>query len=240
MSSPVCLPYTLLCQGAMAQCCAALKPDGLFLAAMFGGETLQELRVACAAAQMEREGGVSAAVSPLAQVRDCGNLLTRAGFALPAVDVDTFQIHYGSPPEVVTHLRAMGESNGVAERQRVLPRDTALASAAVMHTMFAQQGGRGEGEQPADAAGATSAPPPPPSAAARRDSSSPQPSIPVSYQVLYMTGWSPAPTQQRAAARGSATVSLEQLAEVLEKGPPPPHQRGASTTAAQAAPPADV
>ncbi|KAG8051223.1 hypothetical protein GUJ93_ZPchr0009g2219 [Zizania palustris] len=74
--------------GAMIQCRLALKPDGLFLAAILGGETLKELRIACTIAQMEREGGISPRMSPLAQVRDAGNLLTRAGFNLPGVDVD--------------------------------------------------------------------------------------------------------------------------------------------------------
>uniref|UniRef100_A0A2C9U301 Methyltransferase type 11 domain-containing protein n=1 Tax=Manihot esculenta TaxID=3983 RepID=A0A2C9U301_MANES len=76
--------------GAMIQSRLALKPDGLFLAAILGGETLKELRIACTVAQMEREGGISPLVSPLAQVRDAGNLLTRAGFTLPGVDVDEY------------------------------------------------------------------------------------------------------------------------------------------------------
>ncbi|OVA00131.1 Methyltransferase type 11 [Macleaya cordata] len=83
--------------GAMIQCRLALKPDGLFLAAILGGETLKlELRIACTVAQMEREGGISPRLSPLAQVRDAGNLLTRAGFALPGVDVDEYTVRYDS------------------------------------------------------------------------------------------------------------------------------------------------
>ncbi|ERN05474.1 hypothetical protein AMTR_s00007p00251400 [Amborella trichopoda] len=82
--------------GAMIQGRLALKPDGLFLAAVLGGETLKELRIACTVAQMEREGGISPRMSPLAQVRDAGNLLTRAGFTLPGVDVDDFTVKYNS------------------------------------------------------------------------------------------------------------------------------------------------
>ncbi|RVW60043.1 putative methyltransferase, mitochondrial [Vitis vinifera] len=82
--------------GAMIQCRLALKPDCLFLAAILGGETLKELRIACTVAQMEREGGISPRVSPLAQVRDAGNLLTRAGFTLPSVDVDEYTVKYRS------------------------------------------------------------------------------------------------------------------------------------------------
>ncbi|EFJ50103.1 hypothetical protein VOLCADRAFT_58666, partial [Volvox carteri f. nagariensis] len=122
--------------GAMAQCRMALVPDGLFLSALLGGDTLQELRISCALAQMEREGGVSAAVSPLAQVRDAGNLLTRADLRMPAVDVDRFKIGYPSPLELVQHLRALGESNAAVNRRRSLPRDSALAAAAVYQSMF--------------------------------------------------------------------------------------------------------
>ncbi|WVZ88855.1 hypothetical protein U9M48_035323 [Paspalum notatum var. saurae] len=82
--------------GAMIQCKLALKPDGLFLAAILGGETLKELRIACTIAQMEREGGISPRMSPLAQVRDAGNLLTRAGFTLPGVDVDQYTVKYNN------------------------------------------------------------------------------------------------------------------------------------------------
>ena len=91
----------------MAQARMALVPDGLFLSAIFGGETLRELRIACAVAELERLGGVSQRVSPLAQVRDCGNLLTRAGMKLPAVDVDTITVNYPSAAKLVDHLRAM-------------------------------------------------------------------------------------------------------------------------------------
>ncbi|KAI3444265.1 hypothetical protein Pfo_000930 [Paulownia fortunei] len=82
--------------GAMIQSRLALKADGLFLAAILGGETLRELRIACTVAQMEREGGISPRLSPLAQVRDAGNLLTRAGFTLPGVDVEEYTVRYNS------------------------------------------------------------------------------------------------------------------------------------------------
>ncbi|PRW59398.1 methyltransferase At1g22800 [Chlorella sorokiniana] len=163
--------------GVMFQCRHALKPDGLFLAAMFGGQTLQELRIACTVAQQEREGGVSARVSPLAQVRDGGNLLTRAGLAIPAVDVDEVQVHYRDPVQLVEHLRSMGESNALLKRRLGLPRSVALATAAAYTSLFAEEDG----------------------------------SIPATYEVIYMTGWAPHPSQQKAAKRGSATVSFEDL-----------------------------
>ncbi|CAA7396541.1 unnamed protein product [Spirodela intermedia] len=127
--------------GAMIQCRLALKPDGLFLAAILGGETLKELRIACTIAQMEREGGVSPRLSPLAQVRDAGNLLTRAGFSLPGVDVDEFTVRYESALELIEHLRMMGETNALLQRNKTLKKETAIATAAVYDSMFATEDG---------------------------------------------------------------------------------------------------
>ncbi|KAJ9523112.1 hypothetical protein QJQ45_023906 [Haematococcus lacustris] len=146
---PLLLPLRL--QLVMAQCRFALVPDGLFLSAMFGGDTLQELRIACSVAHMERAGGVTPVVSPFAQVlghcpwrhhqvRDGGNLLTRAGLALPAVDQDDFVVRYAAgPAEVVDHLRAMGESNAVQQRQRYLGKDVPLAAAAAYSNMLGSE-----------------------------------------------------------------------------------------------------
>ncbi|XWS23323.1 hypothetical protein CRYUN_Cryun28dG0002800 [Craigia yunnanensis] len=127
--------------GALIQCKLALKPDGLFLAAILGGETLKELRIACTVAQMEREGGISPRVSPLAQVRDAGNLLTRAGFALPGVDVDEYVVRYKSALDLIEHLRAMGETNVLLQRSNILNRETALATAAIYDSLFAAEDG---------------------------------------------------------------------------------------------------
>ncbi|KAK7401488.1 hypothetical protein VNO78_13014 [Psophocarpus tetragonolobus] len=127
--------------GAMIQSRLALKPDGLFLAAILGGETLKELRIACTLAQMEREGGISPRLSPLAQVRDAGNLLTRAGFTLPGVDVDEYIVKYESALELIEHLRAMGETNALSQMNHILKRDTALATAAIYDSMFSEEDG---------------------------------------------------------------------------------------------------
>ncbi|KAM3324580.1 putative methyltransferase, mitochondrial [Capsicum chacoense] len=127
--------------GAMIQCRLSLKPDGLFLAAILGGETLKELRIACTIAQMEREGGISPRLSPLAQVRDAGNLLTRAGFTLPGVDVDEYTVRYSSALELIEHLRAMGETSALLQRSKVLKKDTALATAGIYESMFAAEDG---------------------------------------------------------------------------------------------------
>ncbi|OMP09314.1 Methyltransferase type 11 [Corchorus olitorius] len=121
--------------GAMIQCKLALKPDGLFLAAILGGETLKELRIACTVAQMEREGGISP------RVRDAGNLLTRAGFALPGVDVDEYVDCFYAALDLIEHLRTMGETNALLQRSNILKRETALATAAIYDSLFAAEDG---------------------------------------------------------------------------------------------------
>ena len=115
--------------GALLQVRQALKPDGLFLAAMFGGETLKELRRALAEAEMEGEGGLSPRTSPLADVRDAGNLLQRAGFTLPVADSETLVVSYGDPLALLADLRGMGETNAVLERRKTVSRRATLFGA---------------------------------------------------------------------------------------------------------------
>eukprot|EP00887_Chlorella_sp_A99_P004594 scaffold4.g4594.t1 len=154
-------PRAVVLGGAGAQVLERLGGGRAGIESVAYLDTSQELRIACTVAQQEREGGVSARVSPLARVRDAGNLLTRAGLALPTVDVDEMQA---------------GESNALLQLRRALGRDTALAAAAVYAALF----GEGEGEG-----------------------------------VIYMTGWAPHPSQQKAAARGSATLSFEDLSRAM-------------------------
>jgi len=104
--------------GTLLQIRRVLKPDGLFIAAMFGGETLKELRVAFAAAEEATLGGISPRVSPFADVRDVGGLLQRAGFALPVTDVERTVIRYREIPRLFADLRAIGETNVLADRRR--------------------------------------------------------------------------------------------------------------------------
>jgi SAM-dependent methyltransferase len=104
--------------GTLIQIRRALKPDGLFLAAMVGGDSLAELRAAFAEAESEIEGGVSPRVAPFADLRDLGALLQRAGFALPVADVDRVTVRYDSPLALMHDLRRMGASNALAERRR--------------------------------------------------------------------------------------------------------------------------
>lgn len=112
--------------GALIQIRRALTPDGLFMAALFGGDTLTELRQSLAEAEIECEGGLSPRVSPFADIRDMGSLLQRAGFALPVVDTDRVVVRYADPLRLMAELRGMGETNALAERRRVPMRRTTL------------------------------------------------------------------------------------------------------------------
>lgn len=129
--------------GLFAQVRRALKPDGLFLAALLGGDTLTELRQAFAAAESELDGGLSPRVAPFADVRDIGGLLQRAGFALPVTDSDRLTVRYGDVFALMRDLRAMGASNPLVTRRRVpLRRATLLRMAAIYHERFADPDGR--------------------------------------------------------------------------------------------------
>jgi len=105
--------------GTLIQIRRALRPDGLFMAAMIGGDSLTELRAAFAEAEAEMEGGASPRVAPFADLRDLGALLQRAGFALPVTDVDRVVVRYASPLDLMHDLRRMGAGNALIERRRV-------------------------------------------------------------------------------------------------------------------------
>jgi SAM-dependent methyltransferase len=104
--------------GVLFQIRRVLKPDGLFVAALFAGETLRELRESLAAGELETLGGISPRVAPFADVRQLGGLLQRAGFALPVADVERTVVRYREFQTLVADLRAMGESNALHERSR--------------------------------------------------------------------------------------------------------------------------
>src|SRR5215213_10021672 len=129
--------------GALIQIRRALKPDGLFLAALFGGDTLAELRQAFAEAEAEIEGGVSPRVAPFADLRELGALLQRAGFALPVTDVERLTVRYSSPFIVMGELRRMGATNVLAERRRTPLRRATLARMAEIYARrFADPDGK--------------------------------------------------------------------------------------------------
>ncbi|KAJ1021855.1 hypothetical protein NDA16_003618 [Ustilago loliicola] len=171
--------------GVLIQIRRALKPDGVFIAALCGGDTLFELRTSLQLAEQEREGGISPRISPMADTRDMASLLSRAGFTIPTVDVDEVAVGYPSMYELMHDLRDMGESNAVINRRGQLRRDTMLAAGAIYQAMHGSEGG-GEGEGEKEGAAAT-------------------------FQLIYMIGWSPAPTQPKPLKRGSGKSSLKDV-----------------------------
>lgn len=132
--------------GALIQINRALKPDGLFLAALLGGRTLSELREALLEAEVAEAGGASPRLSPLADIRDLGNLLQRAGFALPVVDADTITVSYPDALALMRDLRGMGETNAVHTRPRGATRRATLVRAAAI---YAERFARADGRVPA-------------------------------------------------------------------------------------------
>jgi SAM-dependent methyltransferase len=161
--------------GVLAQIRRALKPDGLLLAAMIGGDTLTELRQSFAAAEAELEGGISPRVAPFADLRDVGALLQRAGFALPVTDVDRIVARYDSAFALMQDLRRMGATNVLLERRRVpTRRTTMLRMAQIYGEHFADPDGR----------------------------------IGATFDVIWLSGWSPHASQQQPLKPGSAKASL--------------------------------
>ncbi len=132
--------------GQLVQCRRALRPDGLFLGLMFGGQTLHELRASLAEAETEVTGGLSPRVLPMGEIRDLGALLQRAGFALPVADGYTKTVIYKDAFHLMRDLRAMGEGNALAGRLR---RPTGRAVMLRAAEIYAQRFGGPDGRIPA-------------------------------------------------------------------------------------------
>lgn len=129
--------------GTLAQIRRMLRPDGLLLASLLGGETLKELRAAWLEAESEVEGGASPRVAPFVEVRTLGALLQRAGFALPVTDADTVTVRYSSALALMRDLKAMGASNVLCSRSRKPTRRETLARAcAIYERRFSDTDGR--------------------------------------------------------------------------------------------------
>jgi NADH dehydrogenase [ubiquinone] 1 alpha subcomplex assembly factor 5 len=161
--------------GTLVQVRRALKPDGLFLAALFGGETLWQLREVLMEAELAVMGGVSARVSPMADLRDAAGLLQRAGFALPVADRDPITVAYPDVRALMRDLSRMGESNAVRLRAPGPLRRAILAEAGRLYQeRHAFEGGR----------------------------------VRATFEILYISGWAPAPTQQKPLRPGQATSRL--------------------------------
>jgi len=161
--------------GTLIQIRRALRPDGLFLAAMVGGDSLAELREAFAQAEAEVEGGVSPRVAPFADLRDLGALLQRAGFALPVTDVDRLTVRYASPLALMHDLRRMGANNALSERRRTpLRRATLRRVFEIYVERFSDPDGR----------------------------------IRATFEIVWLSGWTPHESQQKPLAPGSAKTRL--------------------------------
>jgi SAM-dependent methyltransferase len=165
--------------GTLVQIRRALRPDGLFLAALLGGDTLMELRQSFAAAESEIEGGLSPRVAPFADLRDLGALLQRAGFALPVADSDRLIVRYDSAFALMRDLRRMGATNVMVERRRVpMRRATLLRMADIYAESFSDPDGR----------------------------------VRATFELVWLSGWTPHESQQQPLKPGSATT---RLADVL-------------------------
>ena len=169
--------------GALIQIRRALKPDGLFLAALFGGETLTELRRAFAEAEVEIEGGISPRVVPFPDLRDLGALLQRAGFALPVADIERVTVRYATVFALMHDLRRMGATNALTERRRVpLRRATLLRMGEIYARRFADPDGR----------------------------------LRATFEIVWLSGWAPDPSQQKPLRPGSAKMRLADALGTVE------------------------
>ncbi|KAF7388103.1 NADH dehydrogenase ubiquinone 1 alpha subcomplex assembly factor 5 [Vespula maculifrons] len=158
-----------------------LKQDGVFMAAIFGGETLYELRGSLQLAELEREGGISPHISPFTEIRDIGSLLTRANFTMLTIDTDEIVIGYPSMFELMWDLKGMAENNAARNRKLHLNRDTLMAAAAIYKELYGKT---------------------------REDGT---PYIPSTFQIIYLLGWKPHPSQPKPLQRGTGQVSLKDL-----------------------------
>ncbi|XP_071440815.1 arginine-hydroxylase NDUFAF5, mitochondrial [Hetaerina americana] len=127
--------------GTFARIRSCLVSDGVFMASVFGGETLYELRSSLQLADLERKGGVAPHISPFIDVRDLGGLLNRAGFTMLTVDTDEMEIGYPSMFELMWDLKGMGESNAALNRPLHLGRDVSLAAASIYKALYGREDG---------------------------------------------------------------------------------------------------
>lgn len=159
-----------------------LKPDGLFMGTLIGGDTLYELRTSLQLAEIERSGGVSPRVSPLVHLNDVGTLLNRAGFNM--LTIDTEDIVVGGFPDIVSvceDIQMMGEQNALLSRPEYLPRDVLIAANEIYKSLHGEVNENGEV------------------------------TLPVTYNVIFMIGWKKSESQPKPLERGSGKISLKDV-----------------------------
>jgi len=165
----------------------SLNEDGVFMASVFGGDTLYELRSALQLAELERKGGLSPHISPFTEVRDIGSLLTNAGFTMLTIDTDEIVVNYPSIFELMWDLKGMAESNAALNRSLHLNRDIQFAAAAIYQQLYG-----------------------------KADPESGNVTVPATFQIINMLGWKPHPKQPKPLQRGSGEVSLKDLNKLDE------------------------
>ncbi|WP_252731272.1 SAM-dependent methyltransferase [Lentibacter algarum] len=169
--------------GQLIQCRNAMLPDGLFIGVMFGGESLQELRKVLAEAELQFYGGLSPRVAMMAEVRDAGQLLQRAGFALPVVDKIELKASYENIFHLIRDLRHMGETSALHLRKRSFERKGFFELANELYKQhFSQDDGR----------------------------------IIATFEVMFLTGWTPHESQQKPLRPGSAKARLAEALSTIE------------------------
>jgi SAM-dependent methyltransferase len=181
----LCLHWANDPVGQLVQCRRALRPDGLFLGVLFGGQTLAELRTCLAEAEVAQTGGLSPRVLPMGEIRDLGGLIKRAGLALPVADSSTRTVTYADAHRLMADLRAMGEGNALAQRlRRPTGRRLFAQAAAQYRAAYPAEGGR----------------------------------VRATFEMIFLTGWAPDPSQQQPLRPGSA---VQRLADALRPAAAP-------------------
>jgi SAM-dependent methyltransferase len=128
--------------GQLIQMRRALRPDGLMIAVLFAGETLDELRHSLTQAEAEVTGGISPRVAPMAELRGLGALLQRAGYGLPVADIEPVRVAYETPWHLMRELRAMGEANAMAARSKRFARREIFVKMVEIYTRDYCEDGR--------------------------------------------------------------------------------------------------
>lgn len=171
-----------------------LVPDGMFMGAMLGGDSLFELRTSLQLAELERFDRVSPRLSPLVDVKDMGGLLQRAKFNLLTIDVDDIIVSYPDMFALLDDLRAMGDSNAVLTRQPFLPRDILLAANEIYKSLHGVMD-----QDPTDPNGEGVL------------------VLPATFRVIFVIGWKNSPNQPKPLERGTATMNLKDALPQYEK-----------------------